>query len=205
MLTYRESKYVVARSKGVSKHQALIACGFSPALAKNPQFIETPEVLAEIEKYKAELVQNTLETGLIDATEIHEYLTDALRARISDIQNDDFSFKPLNEWPEIWQRMYEAGDVEVETLTERSSDGATKDKRGGWDEIGTVTKVKLKFSSRVKLLELAMKHKGVNAMVEAKSGDVHQHLHLHTEITAKLQGALTREARMIEAKTEESK
>ena len=32
--------------------------------------------------------------------------------------------------------------------------------------------MKLKFSSRAKLVELLMKHKGVNAMVEAKQGDV---------------------------------
>ena len=204
MLTYRESKYIVERSKGQSKFQALKAAGFSTPLAQHPQFIESPEVLTAIEAYKAELVENTLQTGLIDAVEIHEYLTEALRARVSDIRRDDGSFMPCSEWPDIWQRMWEAGDVEIESLTERSTDGATKGKRGGWDEIGTVTKVKVKFASRVKLLELAMRHKGVNAMVEAKQGG-DLHLHMHAEITAKLQGALGRKARLIEAKVEGEK
>ena len=200
-LTYRESKYVVERSKGTTKYDALIAAGFTPGIAHNPQRVESAEVIAAIENYRAELAENVVQLGLIDATEIHEYLTDALRAKVSDIRRDNGSFIPTSEWPDIWQRMWEAGDVEVETLTERSSDGATKDKRGGWDGIGTVTKVKIKFSSRAKLLELAMKHRGVNAMVEAKSPELH--LHLHQEITQRLQGALARKQRLIEGKTDE--
>lgn len=197
-LTFRESKYVAARIAGKTEHDAMLEAGFSKWMARVPsQFQNIVEMRSEVERLQAELVQHTLDTGLIDAAEIHEYLTDALRARISDIRRDDGSFIATSEWPEIWQRMYEAGDVEIETLTERSDDGATKDRRGGWDEIGTVTKVKLKFASRVKLLELAMKHKGVNAMVQEKAGDVH--VHLHAEVTAKLQAALHRKENLIEA------
>jgi len=141
-------------------------------MAKSPSWIETPEMKAEIERLQAELVENTLNAGLIDAAEIHDYLTEALRADMRDIRNDDGSFRPQSEWPEIWGRMMEAGDVEVEYMSERSHDGETKDQEGGWDRVGTVQKVKLKFSSKTKLLELAMKHKAVNAMVEPKQGDV---------------------------------
>lgn len=198
-LTHKESKYIAARINGKTEKDALIAAGFSKWIAHTPgQLAGIEKMRAEVEKYTAELVANTIEEGLIDATEIHEYLSEALRARISDIQNDDFTFKPLNEWPDIWQRMYEAGDVSVEKLYDRSNDGATKDKRGGWDETGTVTQIKLKFSSRVKMLELAMKHRGVNAMVQEKTGDTH--IHLHAEITAKLQSALARKSQLPEAR-----
>ena len=118
-------------------------------------------------------MKNTLEVGLITATEIHEYLTDAIRARMSDIRNDDHTFKPRSEWPEIWDRMEEAGDVEVSYESERSHDGETKDKPGGWDRTGrTVEKVKLKFASKTTLLEMAMNHIAVNAMVREKQGDI---------------------------------
>lgn len=127
----------------------------------------------QIVAIEQELVAHAINESLIDATEIHEYLTDAIRADMRDIRNDDHTFKPRSQWPDIWSRMEEAGDVEVEYQSERSHDGETKDKPGGWDETGKVVlKVKLKFASKVKLLELAMKHKGVNAMVEQKQGDV---------------------------------
>lgn len=166
-LTFREAKYITGRLKGLSKTEAGKAAGFSHWLSHNAgEMIETDAIRQEVARLQQELVANTLEAGLIDATEIHEYLTECLRADMRDIRNQDGSFKPQSEWPEIWGRMMEAGDCEVETSSERSHDGETTDKRGGWDAKGTVTKVKLKFASRSKLLELAMKHKAVNAMVQ---------------------------------------
>lgn len=172
-MTYRESKYVAARINGATKQDAAKAAGFSVWLARNPsQMIETEEMRAQIETLTAELTESTIQAGLIDATEIHEYLSDALRADSADIKNDDHSYKPLSDWPEIWRRMVEGGDVDVEYASERSHDGEDKDGAGGWDRTGTIVKVKFKFASKVKLLELAMRHKGVNAMVEQKAGDV---------------------------------
>lgn len=201
-LTRREIRYIAERVAGKSKTEAGLACGFSPWVARNAgQSIETQQMRDEIERLKIELTEYALDKVLIDASEIHEYLTEAIRADMRDIQNEDGSFKPRSEWPSIWGRMQEAGDVEVMTEYERSDDGATNDKRGGWDASGTVTKVKLKFLSRVKLLELAMKHKGVNAMVDQKGPELH--LHLHEAITQRLQGALKRQARLVEGKVEE--
>jgi phage terminase small subunit len=181
MLTYRESKYISARLQGKTKVDSAKAAGFSPAIAHNAGVVlETPEVKAELERLQRELVDSTLSVGLADAAELHEYLTSALRADIRDIRNDDGTFKPQSEWPEIWGRMCEAGDVEVERSFERSKDGGDK----SWDEKGTVTKVKLKFTGRAKLIELLMRHKGVNALVESKQPDVH--VHLHAEVTQRL-------------------
>lgn len=171
-MTYREAKVIQHQLRGESTRKALLAAGFGAGNADNPDRIITQEMRAELARLQTELVAQTLDNGLVDATEIHEYLTECLRADMRDIRNDDGSFKPQSEWPEIWGRMMEAGDCEVETASERSHDGETTDKRGGWDAKGTVTKVKLKFTSRAKLLELAMRHKAVNAMVEQKSGDV---------------------------------
>jgi phage terminase small subunit len=173
VLTHREARYVKGRIEGLSEGEALRSAGFSNSIAHSPaQLGGIERMRAEVARLQAELVQQTITETLIDATEIHEYLTEALRARISDIRRDDGSFIPTSQWPDIWQRMYEAGDCEIEQLNERSGDGEDKDKQGGWDSIGTVTKVKIKFASRVKLLELAMKHKGVNALIQPNEAPV---------------------------------
>lgn len=198
-MTYREAKVIQHQLRGESTRKALIAAGFGPGIAANPHLVITEEMRTELVRLQTELVAQTLDAGLIDATEIHEYLTEALRADMRDIRNDDGSFKPQSEWPAIWGRMMEAGDCEIETLNERSHDDATQEKRGGWDVSGTVTKVKLKFSSRAKLLELAMRHKGVNAMVEQKVGDVNI-LVVTAEKARQVSGAKKRLAKVIEVK-----
>jgi phage terminase small subunit len=173
--------------QGRSKSDAARAAGFTPGVVNNAgALIEVGEVKEELERLQRELVENTLEVGLADAKEIHEYLTEVLRADIRDIRNDDGTFKPQSEWPEVWGRLCEAGDVEVERSYERSKDGGDK----SWDEKGTVTKVKLRFTNRAKLIELLMRHKGVNALVESKQPDVH--LHLHAELAQKLADGRTR-------------
>jgi len=202
-LTYREARYVAARINGDDMVHAGRKAGFSEWLCRIAgSAIEKGAVAEALNEAQEILANHALANGLIDATEIHEYLTDAIRARMSDIRNDDHTFKPRSEWPEIWDRMEEAGDVDVEYEKVRSHDGEDTEGLGGW-ETGSkvVVKVKLKFASRVKLLELAMKHKAVNAMVEQKSGG-DLHLHVHSEITAKLQGALQREAKLIDVKPE---
>ena len=168
-LTHREARYVRARIEGKSERKALLAAGFSPGLAKNPSYVVTDEMREEVERLQAALVENTLEHALIDATELHEYLTDAIRADLADILDDDHNYKPLSEWPLIWRQMYEGGDLEVEFASERSHDGEDKDGAGGWDHVGKIVKVKYRFASRRAMIELAMKHKGVDAMIQPGS------------------------------------
>lgn len=197
-LTYRESKVVTALIDGKTEAEAFRLAGFGEFYATHANKFPAIEAIRnQVALLTDKLVEHAFEEALVDAGEIHDYLTRAVRADMRDIRNDDGSFKPQNEWPPIWGQMMEAGDCEIEKLFERSQDGEEKGKRGGWDQIGTVTKVKLKFGSKVKYLELAMKHKGVNAMVQEKTGDVH--LHLQAEITEKLQAAMRRKERVIEA------
>ncbi len=198
-LTNREAKLVAHLLTGMSEAQAFKAVGFPAFYHDHPSYFPAIDAIrSEVARLSAILVQKTLDLGLVNAVEIHEYLTDAIRAQLSDIMNDDFSYKPLSEWPVIWQRMYENGDVSVETEYQRSSDGKDGEKRGGWDPRSKVTITRVKFSPRVKFIELAMKHKGVNAMVQEKSGDLH--LHIHESITAKLQSAIKRKEAIEEAR-----
>lgn len=201
-LTTKERRYVQFRIDGADKATAARRAGFGEAPARRAaELIETPEIVALVASAQQELTAYAYENSLIDAREIHEYLTDALRARVTDVMNDDGSFKLLSEWPPIWQQMWEKGDVEIESLSERSDDGATKDKRGGWDNIGTVTKIKMGFTSRKDLLKLAMMHSGIRAMAPVKQ---EVDVNLNVEVNRRLSAALEREAalKVIDVKPE---
>ena len=191
-LTHRESRYIALRVNGSSQHDAAIACGWSESMARSAyREIETGIVASELERLRAEAVALTLEQGLIDAVEVHEYLTAAVRAKISDIRNDDGSYKPVSQWPDIWQQMYEQGDCTVETKSERSHDGRTKDKDGGWDAAGIVTKVTVRFTSRAKLLELAMRHVGVRALA---AEDINLNVSISAQVDEKIAAGRLRAA-----------
>lgn len=174
LLTRREQRYVASRLKGESMQEAARQSGLPAWMARTRELASVEALVDEASQALAEI---RYDQCLIDAVEIHEYLTDAIRADWADIQNDDGTFKPLSEWPEIWRRMKEKGEVEVEEASVRSHDGKDTDGLGGWEKSGkTVTKVKIAFGSKVKLLELAMKHRAVNAMVDQKAGDVNLNL-----------------------------
>lgn len=201
MITHREAKYVSARLQGKSQHQSLLSAGFSPAICAHPQWVVTDEMKAEVERLQAELVSQALEVGLIDAHEIHQYLSDAIRADMRDIRNEDGSFKPQDEWPAIWGQMMEAGDIEVEYSSARSHDGETKDMEGGWDRVGTVEKVKLKFANRTKLIELAMRHKGINALADQNS-NININLTVTAEEQREMASAKRRRSKVIDVTPE---
>ena len=108
----------------------------------------------------------------IDAGLILTRLSDMFNADIGDIIEPAIletgepnpkagCYRPIHDWPAVWRRML-AGS-EVKELFEHSKDG----EGASWDKIGEL--VKIKFIDPLKLLELAMKHKAVDAMV--KQGD----------------------------------
>lgn len=203
-LTYREARYVTkVMLESKTRSQAMRELGFPPGLCEHPRFIERPEILAEMERLRGELVANTIEQGLADATEIHEYLTDCFRADMRDIRNDDGTYKPQSEWPDIWGRMMEAGDVEVSYSSERSHDGQDKDKQGGWDTVGKVISVKLKFSKRNEIVKMLMSHKAVDA-VAAQKQDVAIKLTVTAEEQREMAAAERRRSKIIDVKAEES-
>ena len=188
MLTYREARYVRERVvNDKTRGQALLAAGFSVPLSKHPDYVETPEMLAEVERLRAELVDAALHLALIDGIEIHQQLTDELRGDIADLYTEAGELKPVKDWP-MWARN---GGVEVldEPNMVHSADGGDS----SWDQQGR--RIKVKMGSRAKTRELAMRHKGVNAMVSDKGADVH--VHLHAEIIERLQGARAREAKLL--------
>ena len=199
LLTRKEQRYVASRLRGESRADALRFAGL-PAWMRTR---ELKEVEAMVEEASKALAEVQFEQCLIDAVEIHEYLTDAIRADWADIENDDGTFKPLSEWPEIWRRMKEKGDIEVEVERVRSHDGEDKEGLGGWETSGKVVrKVKIGFASKAKLLELAMKHKGVDAMVKPEAGDINVNLTVTAERSREVLSARRRVSKVFEATPE---
>ena len=197
--THREIKYMSRIVfDDMTPRQALFAIGFGVGIAEHPERFVRPEMIAEMARMQADLVSAVRERGLITATEILEHLTDEIRLDRREFLRPDGGPKPLNQLPEAAGRLIDGFDFEEEIESVRSHDGEDTEGRGGWESGNKIVrKTKLKLTPRAKLLELAMKHRGVNAMVESKSPDVH--VHLHAEITSRLQGALARrESRLIE-------
>lgn len=204
-LTARENRIVQSLILGKSDRQAILDAGFSSHLAAHPAWIITNEMRAIVKQAQAQLTQQCFDRGLIDATEIHEYLTDAIRANAADIRNDDGSYKPISEWPEIWQRMYEGGDVEIEFESVRSHDGEDREDEHGWEETGRrILKVKARFPKKTELLKLAMQHKGVDAIASEKH-DVNVRVNVSAEDQRKLNSAKSRLSKGIDVVPESSK
>ena len=194
-LRYRDQRYIKARLAGKTVVESL-------AIAGLPAWLRTRE-LKEVEDLVVECAllaeKHAVECGLVDAIELHEFLTDAIRAQRSDIQNDDLSYKPMSEWPAIWQQMAEDGYVDIRYESQRSHDGKTEDLPGGWDKTGRrIESVSFKFGAKAKWVELAMKHKAVDAMVQQGDKLGAGLSDLAGAINQRLTRALERESKMID-------
>lgn len=103
-----------------------------------------PEVAAVYEQMKLDRSRRVNVTADMVLTGLYDQLgrlMTMLDCSIADILWPDGSVKPISEWPEIWQtRMIEG--FEVAELSQRSHDGQTEGKDGGWDEAGVVKKIK---------------------------------------------------------------
>ena len=88
-LTYKEARYVSARINGVERTEAARRAGFPPHMVLIPSRIEKPNVIEAIETCRAELAEFAVLNGLADAAELHEFLTDAIRADANDFESVD--------------------------------------------------------------------------------------------------------------------
>ncbi len=161
LLTRKEQRYLAARLRGDSMQDAAKEAGLPPWLARTRSL---PEVEALVEEASIALNEIRFEQCLVDAVELHEQLTDELRGDLADLYTEEGELKPVRDWP-LWARQ---GGVEV--LDEPNMVHSADDGGGSWDQVGR--RIKIRAVSRAKTRELAMKHKGVDAMVQQKAGDV---------------------------------
>lgn len=91
--------------------------------------IDAEEVLRElVSNYAGLLVQETR-------------LQSMLGHDIAELYDERGNVKAIASWPEKWRTMLVV-EIESRESSERSHDGTTEDKQGGWDKTGELKKVK---------------------------------------------------------------
>lgn len=99
----------------------------------------------------AYLSNERLKRTQVDADYVLKRLVEIDQMDVLDIMNDDYSFKPIGEWPVIW-RQYVSNIENVEEF-----DGFGEDRvQSGWLK-------KIKWPDKIKNLELLGKHVAVGA------------------------------------------
>ncbi|HEV2897367.1 MAG TPA: terminase small subunit [Pseudaminobacter sp.] len=150
-MTPKQERFVEEYLIDLNATQAAIRAGYSERTSneQGAQLLAKPKIMAAIEAAKGDRSEKTK----IDAAWVLIRLAEEAEADIADIFDEDTGdLRPIHEWPEIWRRGLVAG-VEIEALF----DGRGDERR----QIGQTKKVR--FSDRIRRIELIGKHIGVKA------------------------------------------
>ena len=152
-LTPKEKRFCEEYIIDLNATQAAIRSGYSRHTARSigSENLTKPAIIAEIEISKA----NRAERAGIDASWVLNRLATEAEADINDIFDDEGAVLPVSEWPRIWRQGLVTG-IDVEII--KGPDGYDK-----------VIVKKIRFSDRVKRLELVGKHVSVKAFDERVS------------------------------------
>ena len=134
--------------------QAAIRAGYSKKTAKvtGSENLTKPDIAARI----AVLNKSRLNKVKMEADYVLQRLVEIDKMDIAEILNDDFSVKPLSEWPDSWRQTLSGMDI-----SEIWGDSEETDTRV---VIGMLKK--MKWPDKIKNLELLGKHVTVGAFKE---------------------------------------
>lgn len=149
-LNGKRAQFVQEFLVDLNGRQAAIRAGYSPRTATEQahQLLAHPEVASAIDAAK---VKRAEATG-VDATWVLRRLVAEAEANIADLYDAKGCLKPIAEWPEVFCTGLVAG-VETEELYDGQGD-----KR---EHVGT--RIKVRFSDRIRRIELIGKHVRVKA------------------------------------------
>jgi len=149
VLTEKQKLFVAEYLKDFNGTRAATAAGYSKKTAKVIAYenLAKTEIQEALNIAIAERIKRT-ET---DADMVLEYHKNILHMSVREILNDDFTVKPLSEWPDVWCQMISG--VEVAELFAGSGDAKQM--------IGLLKK--MKWVDKLKNLELLGKHVDVQA------------------------------------------
>ena len=141
-LTPKEQRFCEEYIVDLNATQAAIRAGYSRHTARSigSENLTKPAIIAEIEISKA----NRAERTGIDAAWVLTRLATEAEADVNDIYDDDGAVLPVSEWPLIWRQGL-VTDIDFEIIK-------------GPDGYDMVMVKKIRFSDRVKRLELIGKH-----------------------------------------------
>lgn len=152
-LTAKQSAFVEQFLVDLNATAAATRAGYSARTAKHigSELLATPKVAAAISAAK---VARSSQVS-VDAAYVLVRLVAEADADIADLFDEDGALKPIKSIPLIWRQGLLAG-IEVEELFEGQGDARK--------HVGRVTKVR--FSDRVRRIELIGKHVTVKAFQE---------------------------------------
>lgn len=155
-MTPKQSAFVSEYLIDLNATQAAIRAGYSEKNAHKigSQLLGKTRISEAILKAKEKRSKKTE----IDAEYVLNRLSDIDNMDVTDILNDDWTLKPLSEWPKVWRTYLSAFDVQ-EIRTGQSE---------GDNTIGLLKKIK--WPDKVKILELIGKHVYVSAWDKQDKG-----------------------------------
>lgn len=132
--------------------QAAIRAGYSSrrADAIGHENLRKPEIAAVVQ----ELMNVRSQKTEVNAEYVLKRLHDIDSMNVTDILNDDWTLKPLSQWPVVWQTYLSSFDVQEMRMGQESSDSAVAFLK------------KIKWPDKVKILELLGKHVSVSAFAD---------------------------------------
>lgn len=156
-LSPRESRYVALKvmNPDMCDADALRQAGFGESVVGHPSRVVSDEMREYVERIRAQAIEATLQEAFLDAAEvlrelIRNYagllvqearLQSMLGHDIAELYDERGNVKAIALWPEKWRTMLVV-EIESRESSERSHDGTTEDKEGGWDKTGELKKVK---------------------------------------------------------------
>jgi phage terminase small subunit len=149
-LTPKHQRFVQEYLVDFNATQAAIRAGYSPKVAdrNGPRLLRNAAISAAVQGHKDQFAAKISATWLLNRLEAE------VSADIADLYGADGRLKPVDQWPKIWRQ----GLVTAVEL-EDGEDGRPRVSR-------------IRFSDRVKRLELLGKHVGVGAFLERRENTV---------------------------------
>ncbi len=173
-LTPKQERFVEEYLIDCNGTQAAIRAGYSVKGAEvtASKLLTNPKVVLLIAAGKAKRSERTQVTSDM----ILSALWSIWDAKISDILTNDFRLKPLDEWPDVWQRM--CSNVDVKSLNDRPRNGD----KDAWNKIGEA--IKTRTADPLTALIKAGEHVMVKAFPQ-RALDINVNIDLN-EITERL-------------------
>ena len=148
-LTKKQIRFVQEYLIDLNATQAAIRAGYSENTAGSIGFenLRKPDIAEAIQEAQDERAKGRQ----WDAQKVLERLEQTADLDISDIINDDWSVKPLSQWPMIWRQSLSGLDI-LKSITTAGEDVS----------IESIVK-KMKWPEKLKTLELIGRHVNVKA------------------------------------------
>jgi len=157
-LTPKQQQFCLEYIKDFNGGAAARRAGYSPksAMQAASRLLRNTKVADTVRQNVEERISRTQ----IDADHVLQELHAIMQMSISDIFNDDWSIKPLSEWPDIWCRTLSGVSVREQQST------------AGDEKVAANILQRIKWPDKLKTLEIIGKHVDVRAFTET-----HKHTH----------------------------